>query len=139
MATYHYGQFSLGHLKAIREGITLFNDEKYWECHEYLEGLWLDDVGDKARLVYWAILQLAVCLYHYREENLIGAQGLLKKSKDKIKRCEAEKVETSLMYTFLDWDLLKKIVERIPDGPTLKDFETLSEFKFRPDPKEWRI
>jgi hypothetical protein len=139
MATYHYGQFSLDHLKAIREGITLFNDEKYWECHEYLEGLWLDDVGDKARLVYWAILQLAVCLYHYREENLIGAQGLLKKSKDKIRRCEKEKVETSLMYTFLDWDLLKKIVERVPGNPTLRDFETLSKFKFRPDPKRWRI
>jgi hypothetical protein len=139
MTTYHYGQFSLDHLKAIREGITLFNKEQYWECHEYLEDLWLDDVGDKARLVYWAILQLSVCLYHYREENLIGAQGLMKKSKDKIRRCEKEKVETPLMYTFLDWDLIKKIVERIPDNPTLKDFETLSKFKFKPDPTQWRI
>ena len=139
LTAYHYGQFTLDHLKAIQKGIDLFNDEKYWECHEYLEDLWLEDNADNARLVYWAILQVAVCLYHYREDNLVGAQGMLKKAKNKILKCEKEKVETPLMYTYLDWERLKTTVNKIPESSSLKDFETLSKFKFNPEPKNWRI
>ena len=34
---------------------------------------------------------------------------------------------------------IETIVKKIPEDPSLKDFETLSKFKFRPDPKQWRI
>ena len=80
---YHYGQFTKEHLEAIKEGILLFNDQAYYECHEALEDLWLSDVGDNARLVYWAIIQVAAAMIHFREDNVIGARGLIKKAKDK--------------------------------------------------------
>jgi uncharacterized protein len=131
MEEHYYGQFSYDHLKKISDGIELFNDEKYWECHEFLEGLWLEDIADNARLVYWAILQVAVSLYHLREDNLVGAAGLLKKAKDKFSRCEKLKVETPLLFDHLNWGGLKKTVRSIPESPNKNDFRALLNFKFK--------
>ena len=72
----------------------MFNEQKYWECHEELEHHWLEDSGDNARLIYWAVIQVAAAMYHYRDKNLIGVQGLLKKARDKLVRAEKNKVET---------------------------------------------
>ncbi len=136
MEEHYYGQFSYDHLNKILNGIQLFNDEKYWECHEFLEDLWLEDIADNARLVYWAVLQVAVSLYHLREENLVGATGLLKKAKNKLSRCEKHKVETALLFDHLDWNHFKKIVRSIPESPNNEDFEPLLNFKFKV--KEYR-
>ena len=131
MEEHHYGQFSYDHLKKILQGIELFNDEKYWECHEYLEDLWLEDIADNARMVYWAVLQIAVSLYHLREDNLVGAVGLLKKAKDKLSRCEKHKVETPLLFDHLDWSHFKETVRSIPETPNREGFDPLLKFKFR--------
>ena len=75
--------FNESEIPVIKEGIRLFNDEMYWECHEELEHHWIELNPNPVRYVYWAVLQVAVCLYHVREENILGAQGLLKKAKEK--------------------------------------------------------
>ena len=46
--------------------------KKYWECHEELEHHWLEDAGDNARLIYWAVIQVAAAMYHFRDDNLKG-------------------------------------------------------------------
>lgn len=72
---YEFGQFSPSHLEKMKEGLTLFNEQKYWECHEALEDVWMEDRNDNARNVYWAVIQVAAACIHYRDSNLIGAQG----------------------------------------------------------------
>ena len=42
MSNDRYGQFLVEHLQKIQYGIELFNEQKYWECHEELEDLWLE-------------------------------------------------------------------------------------------------
>ena len=129
---YTYGQFSPEHLKKMKEGVELFNDQKYWECHESLEDVWIEDKQDAARNVYWAVIQVAAACIHYRESNLIGARGMINKAKEKFRRCRDQHILTDLAFKYLDWEELEGIVFAIPDkDPELKDFEAIFDFRFK--------
>jgi len=121
--------FTKEHLELMKEGILLFNQQKYWECHESLEEVWLEEPGP-VRNVYWAVIQVAAAMIHYRERNLIGARGLLFKAKEKFKRVENMKIENDCLNQYLSWVILKKLVFSIPDEPQLEDFKILFEFRF---------
>ncbi len=126
-----YGQFHEEHLKKIAKGLQLFNEKKYWECHEELEEWWIEDKADMARYVYWAVIQVAAAMVHYRESNLIGAQELMKKAKEKFKKAEEFQVETPLLEESLGWAEFKKLVFSTPDQPTLEDLQPIFEFQFK--------
>ncbi|MDD0852411.1 DUF309 domain-containing protein [Halobacteriovorax sp. GB3] len=138
MEKYYFGQFSDEHLLAIREGIKLFNGQFYWECHEELEDLWLEHVGDNARFVYWAIIQVAASLYHYRNGNILGAWGMMKKAQDKLNRLEKNKVETDLLYKYLSWHKFKNAIRRINESTPLDGYEELFNFRFS-SPDKWDV
>ncbi len=135
---FEFGQFSEEHLRNIKKGIILYNQELYWECHEDLEDHWLEAQGDPARLIYWAVIQAAAALFHYDNGKLPGAAGMLKKTKNKLERAEAQRVETPLLETYLNWSQFKKVIQSIPDDGGLEDFDKLYEFKF-PDPEKWEL
>lgn len=55
--------------------LVYFNrDRDYFECHEVLEELWL---ASDREPVYKGLLQVAVGMYHFRNQNLRGAQLML--------------------------------------------------------------
>lgn len=54
--------------------IYFHTDRDYFECHEVLEHYW--KTHDK-RKIWVGFIQLAVCMYHYRRNNYIGALKLL--------------------------------------------------------------
>jgi uncharacterized protein len=129
---YTYGQFGPEHLKKMKEGVELFNDQKYWECHESLEDVWMEDKQDAARNVYWAVIQIAAACIHYRESNLIGARGMITKAKEKFRRCRDQHILTDLAFKYLDWEELERLVFAIPDkDPELVHFEALFDFRFK--------
>jgi predicted metal-dependent hydrolase len=123
-------KFSSTHLKEITEGLELFNAGKYWECHEVLEDPWMEYAHDSVRYIFWAIIQIAVCLYHVRGANLLGACGMLKKAKEKLDTCEKLELETPLLESSLDWNHFKFLVREIKQNPSLGDFKRLLNFKF---------
>ncbi len=131
-------QFGHQHLQKIRPGIVLYNQEKFWECHEVLETPWMEDRGDHARNTYWAVIQVAAALLHYLNKNREGAVGMIDKAREKIDRCETLGVESPLLEEFLHWPQFKSLVRAIPPRPELKDFDELYQFKF-PDPANWAI
>jgi uncharacterized protein len=59
----------------LLQGIALFNDEEWFECHEALEELWNGEQG-LVRDLYQGILQVAVALHHWRNGNYGGAMLL---------------------------------------------------------------
>ena len=128
---YRDGQFSSRHLQLSGEGIRLFNDQFYWECHEVFEDLWKEDRGDHARYVWWAIIQVAAAMIHYRDRKINGARGLIRKAKEKFDKCEELGVETDIMDKYLDWQELKSLVRQVPEGPQLEDFTALFNFRFK--------
>ncbi len=123
------GKFEAEHLEKIKEGIRLFNAQKYWECHEVLEDHWLEEPGP-VRNVYWAVIQVAAAMIHFRDCNLIGARGMIYKARQKFERCESLHVESHLMDRYLSWQKLKKYVRSVPAEPALSDFEQLFQFRF---------
>ena len=129
------GQFDHIHLQIIAEGLRLFNAQKYWECHEELEHHWLEEAGP-IRNVYWAVIQVAASMIHYRDKNLVGAQGLINKARLKFDRCEQFKIESELLYKNLNWNELKNLVRAVPTEAQLDHFKNLFEFRFM-DPKKW--
>ena len=139
-ACYSYGQFTKEHLKKMKEGISLFNRQMYWECHEELEDHWIDDVADNARYVYWAVIQVATSLFHYRQDNIKGAEGMLNKAKEKLNKCVQLKVETPLLYSSINWEKFKQLVFEVPNkNSSLEDYKILYTFRFKPDPSLWEI
>lgn len=128
-------QFDKSHLEVIEQGILLFNAQKYWECHEDLEHHWLEEPGP-LRNVYWAVIQVAASMIHYREKNLVGARGLIYKARQKFDRCEQFNIESELLNSELSWNELKKMVRAVPLEPSLDDFRELYEFRFK-DPSLW--
>ena len=129
---YKYGQFSPEHLAKMEEGVRLFNDQMYWECHESLEDVWMEDRNDLARTVSWAVIQVAAACIHYRDNKLIGAQGMILKAKEKFRRCHDLHILTPLVLTYLDWQELEALVMKIPEKEAkLEDFEDLYNFRFK--------
>lgn len=114
----------------MKEAVRLFNDQKYWECHEALEDLWAEDTQDSARLIYWAVIQVAASCIHVRDHNLIGAQGMLAKARDKFRRAREQGVLTDQLR-FLDWEELERLVLAVPEASTLADFKFLFDFRFK--------
>lgn len=62
--------------------LIYFNrDRDYFECHEVLEELWLEQDRDP---LYKALLQAAVGLYHFRNGNIRGAAIMLGGSGERL-------------------------------------------------------
>ena len=128
---YAYGQFTPEHFEKMRRGVELFNEQKYWECHEELEHHWLEDAGDSARLIYWSVIQVAAAMYHYRDENLEGVHGLLFKAKDKLTRGVRGKVETNYLLEKINWNEFRKMVLSAPEKGSLSEYQHIYDFRFR--------
>ncbi|GGD55230.1 DUF309 domain-containing protein [Paenibacillus nasutitermitis] len=62
--------------------IVLFNvDEDYFECHEVMEELWLEEGRNT---LYQGLLQAAVGLHHWRNDNFSGAVKLFAQAENKL-------------------------------------------------------
>lgn len=116
----------------MEEGIRLFNEQKYWECHEALEDVWMEDRQDPIRNIYWAVIQVAAACIHYRDSNLIGAQGMMTKAKEKFRRCRDMHLLSPLAFEKLNWNEFERIALKIPDGSQsrLEDFKEIFDFRF---------
>lgn len=78
------------------------------------------------------MIQVAASMVHYREKNLIGAQGLLNKAKEKFKRCRDQNIVTNLVERFLDWKELEDLVFSVPnENSQLSDYQKIFGFRFK--------
>lgn len=69
----------------VLEGIRLFNEGLYYECHEEIEHEWHAETGE-IRELYQGILQIGVGFHHASNGNLRGARLLLTDGLDKLGR-----------------------------------------------------
>lgn len=59
------------------EYFRLFREEKFFEAHEVLEGLWRETRGPE-REFYHGLIQLAASLVHFQKGNLAGGKELFR-------------------------------------------------------------
>ena len=63
-------------IKNLDEGIRLFNEGQFFECHEVLEDLWIEDRSEYRELIQ-GLIKVAVAFYHVKEDNVKGAVKVL--------------------------------------------------------------
>lgn len=70
----------------VQLGLLLFNQGLFFECHEYLEGIWRV-APEKDRKFYHGLIQIAAAFYHYEKGNPRGARALLQRGLEKLDTC----------------------------------------------------
>lgn len=71
------------------QGLRLFNDEEFFESHEVLEELWTE-TQDERRKFYQGLIQAAVALLHFGNENLGGAKKVYLSSRKYLEPYQPE-------------------------------------------------
>jgi uncharacterized protein len=69
----------------LRQGVEMYNQGLYYECHEVLEDTWRAET-DEVRYLYQGILQIGVAFHHLDNDNWRGAVGLLNGGIEKVSR-----------------------------------------------------
>jgi hypothetical protein len=67
----------------IPYAVALFNKKYYWETHEVLEDLWMDDYGPH-RAFLQGFIQGSAALYHVVGQNPSGYERLSRLSREKL-------------------------------------------------------
>ena len=67
----------------VQHGIRLFNERKFFECHEVLEEEWTPERGPR-RLFLQSLIHLAVAFHHEERGNPVGALRQLRKGTRKL-------------------------------------------------------
>lgn len=77
------------------EGIDLFNEGRFFECHEAWEEVWKRSAGEE-KLFYQGIIQAAVAILHAQRGNLTGAESLYGKASAKLDHLPSEHMGIAL-------------------------------------------
>ena len=60
-----------GEEETLREGIDLFNQERFWEAHELLEEIWHPATGVERDIIQGLILTAAALVHYQKNENAV--------------------------------------------------------------------
>jgi len=103
----------------ILKGISAFQNQEYFEAHDFFEEAWQEMTGSD-KIVWQAIIQLTVSFYHFSSENRKGAVGLAKKASDKL---------NSLPETFHPQEIarLKRLAVKWKESVNFKETATIPE------------
>jgi predicted metal-dependent hydrolase len=72
----------------LAEGITLFNDQKFWHAHEAWERDWLVADGDE-KIFLQGLIQLAAAYHHVQRRTYSGGVRLFDAALEKLSRVSA--------------------------------------------------
>jgi hypothetical protein len=91
--------------EALQRAKQYFNDEKYWECHEVLEGVWKKTHEGEKDLVQGIILVAAALVHYQKNENDI-CLSIMKRAMEKLS-------SSTGVYHDIDMDKFRKTTEKI--------------------------
>ena len=101
--------------QSIKDGIFYFNNERFWECHEALEGAWKQCTGHEKELIQGLILIAAAFVHYQKDENKV-CLSVLGRAFKKLDNKSGK-------YHGVDVDLTKlKVIEMI-DKKAITTFE----------------
>lgn len=111
----HVEEEEIGKEQGVRDGISYFNSERYWECHEALEGVWKQCSGREKEMVQGIIL-VAVAFAHAQENDTSIGVGMLKRALEKLGTSPSA-------YHAIDVDRIRKKAVQMQQAGTLTRFE----------------
>ncbi|HEY3247933.1 MAG TPA: DUF309 domain-containing protein [bacterium] len=69
--------------RSLWQGVLLFNNGLYFECHELLETAWKQTAGSEKNFLH-GLVQLAAAFYHHEKPNPHGFRTLLGKASRRL-------------------------------------------------------
>jgi uncharacterized protein len=69
--------------EALAIAVDLWDEERFFEAHEVLEGVW-HQAPDPDRLFWQGIIQVAVACCHHQRGNPTGSASLFRKAAEKL-------------------------------------------------------
>lgn len=100
--------------QGVQQGISYFNDERFWEAHEVLEGVWKNSFEGEKELVQGIILIAAALVHYQKDENSICI-SILERAQDKLSR-------SSGMYHTIDVDKIRQRLGQITNSGRISLF-----------------
>lgn len=100
--------------EAVEKGREYFNYERFWECHETLEGVWKKTYEKEKDLVQGIILVAAAFVHYQKNENEI-CLSILDRAAEKIG-------SSSGKYHTIDVDVLRSKVSEIINSGKIATF-----------------
>ncbi len=94
---------------------SLFNDERYWECHEALESIWKKESDNEKSLLQGIILTCAAFVHSQKDEVNICIT-MLGRSVEKLQ-------DANGIYHTIDMDRFKKLILDIINMKNIKHFK----------------
>jgi predicted metal-dependent hydrolase len=91
--------------EAIRLGLDLFNEERYWESHETLESAWRRAAGRQKGHLQGLIL-IAAALVHWQKNELDVTLSIMKRAQEKLANYQGG-------YSGIDFSSLKNHTNQI--------------------------
>lgn len=100
--------------KAYLHYLILFHrNHDYFACHEVLEDHWKKAPARHRQPCWVFLIQIAVTLYHYRRENLVGAKKMIKKARHRLNFLSKE-----IGQLGLDKEQLSNLLSRVESNIT---------------------
>jgi len=65
------------------KGIELFNQEEFYDCHDTIEEIWLQESSDQQPFLQ-GLIQSAVAFHHYQHGKLGAARSMLNLAIEKL-------------------------------------------------------
>ena len=101
-----------------REGLRLFNEEEFFECHDVLEELWSETVG-RDRKFLQGLIQASIALFHFGNENFGGAKKLYLSAKTNLSLFEEEYMGIRLAQFLRDFETcFQELLDNTETYPT---------------------
>lgn len=95
--------------EAIEKGRFFFNHERYWECHEVLEGVWKKSSESEKDLLQGIIL-VAAALVHYQKNEKTICLSILRRALEKLTNATGK-------YYNIDIDIFRtKVSQTLKSG-----------------------
>ncbi len=70
----------------FRRGVECFNQRRFFECHEVLEAIWLEESGSE-KPFYQGLIQVAAGFHQlFEKKNPRGAASLIRRGMKKLER-----------------------------------------------------
>lgn len=109
----------------VKVGVMLFNNGFFFECHEYLEEIWLKEKGWEKSFLK-GLIHACVAFYHLEYENIKGTVKYLKRSSARLNEFQPGFLGMDVGRFLSDIDKASKVLEEsdskysIDHAPTIK-------------------
>jgi hypothetical protein len=100
---------------AINQGIYYFNNERFWECHEVFEGIWINTNGEEKFLLQGLIL-VAAALVHYQKNEDNVCINIFNRALEKLEHSKG-------VYYNIDLDRIKKVISEMIISKKISSFQ----------------